>query len=51
MDYNDYKKLHDYVKGKLILDKMNYVFLDEIQLIPHFQLTVDSLFAKQEKMR
>ncbi|HBL84329.1 MAG: ATPase [Clostridiales bacterium GWF2_38_85] len=42
----DYKKLHDYVSERLIPRKMTYVFLDEIQNVPQFQKTVDSLFIK-----
>lgn len=31
---NDYLKLYQYINKRLIPDKMNYVFLDEIQDIP-----------------
>ncbi len=44
----DYRKLHDYVTKQLIPDKMNYVFLDEIQNVPQFQKAVDSLFIKDD---
>lgn len=50
VDYSelkDYKKLHKYIKDKLLADKMNYVFLDEIQLVPDFQIAVDSLYIKK----
>lgn len=39
----DYRKLYRYVCDKLITDKMNYVFLDEVQLVPEYQKAVDSL--------
>ena len=39
----DYRKLYQYVSEKLIPDNMNYIFLDEIQLVPEYQKTVDSL--------
>lgn len=39
----DYRKLYKYVCDKLIADKMNYVFLDEVQLVPDYQKAVDSL--------
>lgn len=39
----DYRKLYKYVCDKLITDKMNYVFLDEVQLVPEYQKAVDSL--------
>ena len=42
----DYRKLHEYVNERLNPDKMTYVFLDEIQNVPKFQKTVDSLFIK-----
>ena len=43
----DYKKLHEYVKSKMLPDKMNYIFLDEIQHVPNFEKAVDSLFIKK----
>jgi predicted AAA+ superfamily ATPase len=46
-ELKDYKKLHKYIKDKLLADKMNYVFLDEIQLVPDFQIAVDSLYIKK----
>ena len=39
----DYRKLYKYVCDKLITDKMNFVFLDEVQLVPEYQKAVDSL--------
>lgn len=39
----DYKRLHQYIKERLISDKMNYVFLDEVQNVKDFQKAVDSL--------
>lgn len=36
--------LYEYLKSKLIKDKMTYVFLDEIQNVINFERTVDSLF-------
>lgn len=43
----DYKALYEYVKSKMLPDKMNYIFLDEIQHVPDFQRAVDSLFIKK----
>jgi len=37
------KKLHSYVLANLSPNKINYVFLDEIQLVPDWQRTVNSL--------
>lgn len=49
MDYEeltDYKKLYEYIKSKIIEDKKNYIFLDEIQNVDKFEKVVDSLFIK-----
>lgn len=43
----NYKELYEYVKSKLVPDKMNYVFLDEVQNIEMFQKAVDSLYVKK----
>lgn len=42
----DYHILYRYVSDRLIPGKMTYVFLDEVQAVPHFQKAVDSLFIK-----
>lgn len=42
----DSHKLYSYIKNKLIKDKMNYIFLDEIQHVHEFEKVVDSLFIK-----
>lgn len=46
-DFKDYKELYDYIKARLISDKVNYVFLDEVQNVPEFQRAVDSLYIKK----
>ncbi|MDR2589983.1 MAG: ATP-binding protein [Oscillospiraceae bacterium] len=43
----DYKLLYNHIKQFLQLDKMNYIFLDEIQHVDQFEKTVDSLFIKK----
>ncbi|KRM97946.1 ATPase [Lactobacillus taiwanensis DSM 21401] len=43
---NDYLKLYQYINDRLVPNKMNYIFLDEIQDIPNFEKAVDSLFIK-----
>lgn len=40
----DYRQLFSYVKERLCSDKMNYIFLDEVQNVKEFQKAVDSLF-------
>lgn len=42
----NYRTLYDYIKAMLIPDKMNYIFLDEIQHVDSFEKAVDSLFLK-----
>ena len=44
---NSYRHLHDYIQSLLLPDKMNYVFLDEIQHVEQFEKAVDSLFIKK----
>lgn len=48
-DYEDllnWKNLYNFINKKLILDKKNYVFIDEIQNVVDFQKCVDGLFIK-----
>lgn len=45
--YNDWHDLYDYISGVIIKDKMNYIFLDEVQIISHFEKLVDGLFIKE----
>lgn len=48
MIFNDWKELYTYIENKLLPDKMNYIFLDEIQVIPNFEKTVDGLFINKK---
>lgn len=43
----DYRSLYQYIKERLLPDKMNYIFLDEIQHVEQYQKAVDSLFLKE----
>lgn len=43
-ELQDYHLLYKILKNRLLKDKMNYVFLDEIQLVPNFEKVIDSLF-------
>jgi len=45
-DLLDYRKLHDYLIERLAPGKKNYIFLDEIQNVQHFEKTVDSLYVR-----
>ena len=44
-DIADYHKLHSVLKERVQKGKMNYIFLDEIQLVEKFEKVVDSLFT------
>ena len=43
----DYKTLYETIKARLVDNKKNYIFLDEIQMCPEFQKAVDSLYNKK----
>ena len=50
LDYEeltDYRALYQYVKERLCPDKMNYIFLDEIQHVDAYEKAVDSLFLRE----
>ena len=42
----DYRKLYSYISQRLLPEKMNYIFLDEVQHVACFEKAVDSLFLK-----
>lgn len=46
-DLLDYKSLYGYIAPKLSADKMNYIFIDEVQKCEGFEKAVDSLFIKK----
>lgn len=46
-NFKDYMELYNYVKEKLIPNKKNYVFLDEVQNVDKFQKAVDGLYIKK----
>ncbi len=43
----DYHILYQHLKEKIADGQMNYIFLDEIQLVPQFEKVVNSLFLKE----
>lgn len=43
----DYMQLYNYVKALLLPERMNYVFLDEVQHVGQFEKVVDSLFIRK----
>ena len=42
----DYMSLYNYINDNLNSKMKNYIFIDEVQLIPDFQKAVDSLYIK-----
>jgi predicted AAA+ superfamily ATPase len=46
-DIKDGYELYDFINEKLLLDKMNYIFIDEVQVVEHFQKAVDGLYIKE----
>lgn len=47
VELRDWRALHQRIESKLLPDQMNYIFLDEIQKVEHFEEAVDSLFVKE----
>ena len=43
----NWKDIYDYIKVRLAPDKMNYIFLDEVQNVDVFQRLVDGLYIKK----
>ena len=43
----NYKTLYETIKTHLVPNKMNYIFLDEVQFCKDFQKAVDSLYNKK----
>ena len=41
----EYHALNNYVESNYIEHKMNYVFIDEVQMCPKFELTINSLHS------
>ena len=43
----NYIDLYNYINDNLLEDKKNYIFIDEIQIIPEFQKVADSLYLNK----
>lgn len=44
----EYHALHDYAESHYEEGKTNYLFVDEVQMCPNFELAVNSLYAKKK---
>lgn len=47
MKFSDWKELYNYINDRVDSKKMYYVFLDEIQILEHFEKAVDGLFLNK----
>ena len=47
-EIKEYRKLHEYVESHYLEDKTNYLFVDEVQLCPNFELAINSLYSKKK---
>jgi predicted AAA+ superfamily ATPase len=45
--FSDWTMLYDEITSKVNPNQKNYIFLDEVQLIPGFEKLIDSLFVKK----
>ena len=46
-ELGDWKVLYDYIDSRLLSEKINYIFLDEIQNVTNFEKVVNGLFIKK----
>ena len=46
-ELDNYLKLYNYIKEKMKSDKMNYIFIDEVQNVQEFQKAVDGLYIQK----
>ena len=46
-DLMEWSRLYDHINARLVPDKMNYLFLDEIQNVKDFQKAADGLFIRK----
>lgn len=47
-EIKEYHALHKYVEDRYDEDKKNYLFVDEVQLCPNFELAINSLYSKNK---
>ena len=45
-EIKEYHALHNYIEERYQAGKANYVFVDEVQMCPGFELAISSLYAK-----
>ena len=47
-EIKEYHALHKYVEERYENEKKNYLFVDEVQLCPQFELAINSLYSKHK---
>ena len=47
-EIKEYHALHKYVEDRFDEKKKNYLFVDEVQLCPNFELAINSLYSKNK---
>lgn len=47
MTFSNWKELYDTIDSRLLKNKMNYIFLDEIQVLDGFERAIDGLYIKK----
>lgn len=47
-EYKDYHVLNDYIEQSYVKGKENFVLIDEVQMCPNFELTINSLHATEK---
>ncbi|GHU50536.1 ATPase [Clostridia bacterium] len=46
-ELGNWKQIYDHIKSGLVQNSMNYIFLDEVQIVESFERLVDGLFIKK----
>jgi predicted AAA+ superfamily ATPase len=46
-DLPDWEKLYDYINARLLPERKNYLFIDEVQNVKNFERAVDGLYIKK----
>jgi hypothetical protein len=47
-EIKEYHALHQYIEDRYDKEKKNYLFVDEVQLCPKFELAINSLYSKNK---
>lgn len=47
-EIKEYHALHKYVEDRYDKEKKNYLFIDEVQMCPKFELAINSLYSKNK---